>query len=149
MINFADSLEMMSNSQERQGWGDSTDGSIMISIPGSQSQDESGELKDHLDISQHEADKNFSDIGGLVKEEEPTLTMEILRAKYPEAFTSTSEAALAEVLAEANLGHSLSAFQETAVNGMLNGQDVVCIVPTGAGKMLVLGCFKISRIPIN
>ena len=104
---------------------------------------------DHLDISQHEADKNFSDIGGLVKEEEPTLTLEILRAKYPEAFTSTSEAALAEVLAEANLGHSLSAFQETAVNGMLNGQDVVCIVPTGAGKMLVLGCFKISRIPIN
>ena len=130
---FGDSMEMMGNSQDTYLGSQGTDSSAS----GSQTEPTSKKVDDHVDISQEEADENYEALGFLVEENEATQSMNILRVKYPEAFTEESERAVAEVLGDINLGHELSAFQETAVNGLLNGLDVICIVPTGAGKMLV------------
>jgi len=98
-----------------------------------------------LHISKHTADINYEMAGELVPEEKST----IIRENYPQVFSAQSRLALQSVLDEIQLGFELSAFQEIAVNGLLNGLDLLLIVPTGSGKMLVVYLYALAlrKIP--
>ena len=84
---------------------------------------------------------NYDRLGALVPPPPPTVSLEELRLQYPDAFTQVSEGALQSVLDELQLPFDLSPFQIFAVNALLNGMDVVGIMPTGSGKTLVRSNF--------
>jgi hypothetical protein len=107
--------------------------------------------KDELDISVEEVRENYVMAGCLVPEEPPVHSLDEFRALYPAAFTEESESALDAVLGEIQLPYSISPFQETAVNALLNGLDVVCIVPTGSGKMLIIYLYAMAlrKLPLG
>ena len=102
------------------------------------------EVADDLDITLEEANENYNKIGELVNEGQPVETIEELQRKYPVAFTEESKEALASVLEEIKLKFKLSPFQEAAVNGLLNGMDLMVIVPTGSGKMLIIFLYSLA-----
>ena len=124
---------------------DSQNSISRCSDPGTDSSDsEVEEICDDLDISVKEAQENFSAVGNLIPEESPVNSLTDFKSLYPEAFTTESEVALKVVLEDIQLPYQISPFQETAVNGLLNGLDLVCIVPTGSGKMLVIYLFAMA-----
>ena len=124
---------------------DSQNSISRCSDPGTDSSDsEVEEICDDLDISVKEAQENFSAVGNLIPEESPVNSLTDFKSLYPEAFTTESEAVLKAVLEDIQLPYQISPFQETAVNGLLNGLDLVCIVPTGSGKMLVIYLFAMA-----
>jgi len=91
-------------------------------------------------ISEQEASYNYLMAGRLVKEDETA----VLKKNYKEAFSPESQAAVAAVLEDLNLGYPLSDFQDIAVNGLLNGLDLLVIIPTGMGKMLIVYLFALA-----
>ena len=95
-----------------------------------------------LPITAQEVERNYSMMGVLSQPEVPFVTLEHLRAEYPQAFTSISEGALASVLADLLLPFTLSPFQEFSINALLNNHDLLCVAPTGSGKTLIMlrGC---------
>ena len=61
--------------------------------------------------TKEEVDKNYEMIGQLVDRDTSTIKLEDLRTKYPQAFTSKSEAALFAVIKDINLPFQPSTFQ--------------------------------------
>ena len=112
------------------------------------SEDSVDEMKEDelasLPIKQHEADENMEKVGEEVEEDTFTVTKENMKTKYPESFSKESEEALQAVLDEIKLPFDLAAFQIVAVNSLLNGRDLFCIVPTGSGKMAVSYLFILA-----
>merc|ERR1719186_735742 len=95
---------------------------------------------DDIYISQSRADKIY-EMAGQIKKEDPS---PIKKEDYHQAFSPESEAALKSVLEDLQLPFALSPFQEIAVNALLNGIDILVIVPTGSGKMLVVYLFALA-----
>lgn len=87
---------------------------------------------------------NYERIGSPVAAPPPPLSLEDLRDRHPEAFSSESELALHQVLEELELNFALSAFQQFCVNALLNKVDVVGIMPTGSGKSLVFYLYSLA-----
>ena len=93
----------------------------------------------HPSISDVDIGANYDRLGTTVPPPPPPLSLEELRMQYPHAFSPASELALQSVLDELQLPFTVSPFQLFATNALLNGVDVVGILPTGSGKTLVQG----------
>ena len=79
--------------------------------------------------------RNYDLLGGEVDPDPSTLRLEELRRSHPEAFHSGVEELLTSVLREGRVPFSsLSDFQVYAVCCLLNNIDLLCVMPTGAGK---------------
>ena len=72
---------------------------------------ESEIIEKQLPITADEVERNYNLMGTLSQPEAPVVTLDQLKADYPQAFTPLSETALASVLAELCLPFSLSPFQ--------------------------------------
>jgi len=103
--------------------------------------EESLDVDYNLSISEEEAAYNYDMAGKPVKEQASI----IKRENFPQAFSPESKAAVASVLDELALGFQLSDFQDIAVNGLLNGIDLLVIVPTGMGKMMIIYLFALAQ----
>ena len=69
------------------------------------------EVEEQLPITAAEVERNYSLMGVLSQPEDPIVSLDQLKLKYPQAFTPVSESALAAVLAELHLPFTLSPFQ--------------------------------------
>ena len=69
-------------------------------------------IRDHLYITDEEAEANYDSLGDLMDEEAPTQTLELIRQKYPGAFSDASEGALSSAIVQVissfiNIRHQL------------------------------------------
>ena len=67
-----------------------------------------------------------------------------MKTTYPESFFYESETALQAVRYKFNLTFKLQPFQIVAVNSLLNGWDLLCIIPMGSGKMAISYLFILT-----
>jgi len=130
---LSDADDSESGVEDSQGLTDSSDESQPM-------EGSSFDVPDDINISQQTADQIYNMAGQVTVEDKSSIFVE----DYPHAFTPESKAALKAVLEDLQLSFTLSPFQEIAVNGLLNGLDVLVIVPTGSGKMLVVYLFALA-----
>ena len=97
-----------------------------------------------LFISKSDVEANYKLMDRYFTPTKSPIVLSKLRSTYPQAFTPASEKASSTVLAELSLPFPLSDFQVFSINALLNGQDLLCIMPTGAGKTIVMYIFSLA-----